>query len=955
MGRIETSVKSSFDRLAAINRAITTSLNFNEALRLIVDNAAELFAADNSLVLLAKDDGMLRIRAAHVDTPIISEFAGPMEESVIRDLSHHLKLGPAKKLVTVPIVAHGSLNGFLAIVRDSQLTAEEQWQLSALADQAAIALNNARLHEFQTGEAIRQRDESLAALRASNRKINNILESITDLYYQLDREWRFSDTNRQTLARFGKTREELLGQVIWEVFPGAVESELYPQFHKALAEMVPVHFDLASKIVPGVWFEAHAYPSKTGLSVYLRDITERKDAELTNSFLAAIIESSADAIITKNLDGIINTWNKGAERIFGYSAEEAIGQPATLLIPPDRFDEEPVILEKIRKGQRVEHFETVRRRKDGSLIDISLTISPIRNEEGKIVGGSKIARDISERKRGEEQISFQAHLLGAVEQAVIAIDLNGTIVYWNSFAERLYGWSAAEALGANILDIIPAAETRAQAIEILTRLKAGESWSGEFLVRRKDGSVFPVMVTDSPIISEQGELIGVVGVSVDISERKRAEEERARLHENERAARAEAEKANRLKDEFLATLSHELRNPLNVILGYAEVLLRSDEARSSEFVRRAAEILKRNALAQSRLVRDLLDLSRLHIGKLSLNREVVSVFTIINNAVETVSGDAAAKQIEITVDAAEEVIFVDADPLRLEQVIWNLLNNAVKFTPAGGRITIRLSSEQGWATLIVEDTGPGIEPEFLPHVFEMFRQADASNSRPHSGMGIGLALVKHLIGLHGGTVAVTSVPGQGAKFTVELPASRETDKPQGFSSPLEGRALSQMRILVVDDSADTVDMLRRLLEMDGALVITARSGVDALEIARENDFDVVLSDISMPGMDGFEFLRRFREITNSREVPGSLSGAGETVGDVTRAETSSGKLSVKDANLKDVPVIALTGFGRAEDLERAAAEGFLSHVTKPIDAYSLIETLRKLPVRDRHAAAKAQS
>jgi PAS domain S-box-containing protein len=416
-------VKSSFDRLAAINRAITTSLNFNEALRLIVDNAAELFVADNSLLLLAEDDGVLRVRAAHAGNEIASEFAGPMEESVIRDLSRHLKLDPARELVTVPIVANGSLNGFLAIVRASRLTAEEQWQLSALADQAAIALNNARLHEFQTGEAIRQRDESLAALRESNRKINNILESITDLYYQLDREWRFTDINRQTLARFGKTRDELLGQVIWEVFPRAVESELYPQLQRALAEMVPVHFELASRIAPGVWFEAHAYPSGSGLSVYLKDI--------------------------------------------------------------------------------------------------------------------------SERKTSDEEIAFQARLLSAVEQAVIATDLEGVVVYWNSFAEHLYGWSAAEAVGANILELTPAAENRMEAAEILDELKQGKSWSGELLVRRKDGSVFPVMVTASPIFNELGKLVGVVGVSVDISARKSAEEERAKLHESERAARAEAERANR--------------------------------------------------------------------------------------------------------------------------------------------------------------------------------------------------------------------------------------------------------------------------------------------------------------------------------------------------------------------------------------------------------------------------
>jgi PAS domain S-box-containing protein len=550
------------------------------------------------------------------------------------------------------------------------------------------------------------------------------------------------------------------------------------------------------------------------------------------------------------------------------------------------------------------------------LIDISLTVSPIKNEHGTIIGGSKIARDITDRKEGERQISFQAHLLSAVEQAVIATDLNGTVVYWNSFAEGLYGWLASEALGSSILELVPAAETREQAAEILDQLRRGQSWSGEMLLRRRDGSVFPAMITDSPIISEDGELIGVVGVSVDISDRKRAEEERAQLLQAEREARSEAEKANRLKDEFLATLSHELRNPLNVILGYAEVLLRSDEAKASEFVRRAAEILKRNALAQSRLVRDLLDLSRLHIGKLSLNSEVVSLRTVLNNAVETVSDDAAAKEIEIQFDVPEEVIFIDADPLRLEQVFWNLLNNAVKFTPAGGKVTIRESSGKGHVKLIFEDTGPGIDPQFLPHVFEMFRQADASSSRPHAGMGIGLALVQQLIDLHGGSVTAESVPGQGARFIIELPVTEETEPPTRFSQPIETGSLNQLRVLVVDDTSDTLEMLRQLLEIEDALVDTASSGAEALRIANGRDFDVVLSDISMPGMDGFEFVQRLREITRH----------------------------------KDLPVIALTGFGRLEDLNRSKEEGFLSHVTKPVDVTKLIEILRKL--KDKGVAAQ---
>ena len=368
---------------------------------------------------------------------------------------------------------------------------------------------------------------------------------------------------------------------------------------------------------------------------------------MVNQRFAAIVESSDDAIISKDLKGIIKSWNKGAERIFGYTQEEVIGKSVTILIPEERFDEEPEILRQISSGRRLEHYETVRLRKDGTLINISITVSPIVNESGEIIGASKIARDISDREMRDKQIRFQASLLDAVEEAVIATDLEGTILYWNLFAEELYGWTPAETLGANVIDIIPTSATRGDASEILARLRQGASWSGEFVAQRKDGSSFPTLVTDSPIYSRLGEPIGIVGVSIDITDRKLAEDERTRLLESERQARKEAEEANRLKDEFLATLSHELRNPLNVILGYAEVLLRSEEAKKSSFVSRAAEILKRNALAQSQLVRDLLDLSRLHMGKLTLNRETISLTSAIEHAVETVRDEANEKGVEI--------------------------------------------------------------------------------------------------------------------------------------------------------------------------------------------------------------------------------------------------------------------------------------------------------------------
>jgi len=792
--------KEPYKRLAEINRAITTSLNFDEVLDLIVENATQLVGARIASLLLVDKDGLLRIRAARgLDPGLVNSFSGLMEENVIEQLHESLAAPSAETLVAVPVIAKNSLNGLLVIVRDRPFDEEEEWQVSALADQAAIALTNARLYEMELAEASRERDETLEALRESNEKINTILASITDLVYSLDRNWRFTDINRQTEIRFGKSREELLGQVIWQVYPQAIDSPLFVELHRALAEMVPVHFEVESTLIRGLWFEAHAYPSEAGVTVYLRDISERKHAEEATRRLASIVESSEDAIISKDLNGTITSWNYGAQLIFGYTAEEAIGKSVMILIPEDRFNEEPEILGRIVRGERMRHYETVRRCKDGSYVNISLTVSPIRNERNEIVGASKIARDISQRKRDEQ--------------------------------------------------------------------------------------------------------------------------EREKLLNTAREARADAEKANQLKDEFLAILSHELRNPLNVILGYSEVLLRNDEVQQSAFLKRAVEILRRNAEAQSQLVSDLLDLSRLHTGKLSLNLEAVSLTKAVHNAVETVRTEAAFKNIEISINALDEVLFVEADPLRLEQVVWNLLNNAVKFTPAGGRVSVDLSRAEDKAVVMVKDNGQGIDPEFAPHLFEMFRQADATSSRRHGGMGIGLALVQQLVALHNGSVSMYSAgQGHGAEFTIRLPLSREAGRRRVPNGVTDDGALNQMRILVVDDSEDTVDMLRRLFEMDGATVSTAGGGAEALEIIREKDFEVILSDISMPGMDGFEFLRRLREMPVKR----------------------------------DVPVLALTGFGRVEDVERAKAEGFFTHVTKPIDVSKLVDLLRTLPGREQSSKNDGQ-
>ena len=441
-----------------------------------------------------------------------------------------------------------------------------------------------------------------------------------------------------------------------------------------------------------------------------------------------------------------------------------------------------------------------------------------------------------------------------------------------------------------------------------------------------------VAVQSLPLLSSSGNVLGVLSThfstphkfseqelrlmdllarqTSDYLERIRVEEEREQLLAREHGLRETAEEANRLKDEFLAIMSHELRNPLNVILGYAELLLRMDEIKSSSSLQRMADAVKRNAVAQSKLIRDLLDLSRLRSGKLELNRETVSPVASIENAIETVRIDADAKDIQIDVVAPDDILFIRADPVRLEQIIWNLLNNSVKFTPRGGRIQVRLEEAPDEIVLTVSDNGQGIDSSFLPHIFEIFRQADSGTSRSQQGMGIGLAVVQQLVELHGGSVTAFSEGlGKGATFTIHLPRSVDPRRPLTPLLELGMGTLEGMTVLVVDDSEDTTEMVQHLLEIGGASVCAATSGSEALRIAQEKQFDVVLSDISMPEMDGFEFLSRLRKL------PGK----------------------------QDVPAVALTGFGRPEDVQRASEEGFYAHLTKPFDIATLAQVLRNMP------------
>jgi PAS domain S-box-containing protein len=774
-------------------------------------------------------------------------------------------------------------------------------------------------------------------------------------------------------------------------------------------------------------------------------LVELRSSELAQYWLTAIIESADDAIITKTLEGIITSWNPGAQRLFGYTAEEVIGKPVTILFPPDHIDEEPGILARIRRGERISHYETVRVRKDGTLVDISLTVSPIRSPDGKIIGASKIARDISVSRRAEATLRTQAEVIsqaydaiflrdtsnaitlwnGGAERtygytseealgrsphellktvppvplediyeslrragywegellhtrkdgeqivvetrwasvrdargqttsileitrdvterrraeaglrhasaiventddAIISKDLDGVIRSWNPGAERLYGYTAEEAVGCPVTMLIP--EDRPdEEPGILARIRRGERISHYETVRVcKDGTLVDVSLTVSPMRDAEGRVVGASKIARDITEHKRAEEERGQLLASEQRARAEAQESSRLKDEFLATVSHELRTPLTSILGWAH-MLRTGQLGGGDAAK-ALETIERNARAQSQLIDDLLDVSRIITGKLRIDVRPVDPNSFIESAIEAVRPAADAKGVRVQRIMDTGVITVSGDPVRLQQVVWNLLSNAIKFTPRGGRVQVKLERVNSHIEIAVSDNGSGIAPEFLPYVFDRFRQADQRTTRQHGGLGLGLAIVRHLVEIHGGSVRAESPgAGQGSTFTVLLPVA-----PVYQSIGTEGRVhpaardtlpvydcpdrLDGLKVLVVDDEPDTRELLKVGLGQCGAEVTAVGSATEALEAITVKAPDLLISDIGMPDEDGYELIRRVRQFPAQ----------------------SGGK----------VPAIALTAYARVEDRMQALRAGYQMHVTKPVELAELVAVAASLVRRD---------
>ncbi len=644
------------------------------------------------------------------------------------------------------------------------------------------------------------------------------------------------------------------------------------------------------------------------------------------ALLAAIIDSSDDAIVSKDLKGVVQSWNRSAERIFGYSADEMIGRPITVLFPPDRLDEETEILARLERGERVDHFETVRLRKDGSPVIVSVTISPIRNEQGIVVEASKVARDIT--RSVELEGRFRA-IITSSDDAIISKDLDGIVQSWNPAAERMFGYSAAEMIGKSITVLFPA-DRLDEEPKILEQIRRGQRVDHFETVRLcKDGRSLDVSVTISPIKDPTGRIIGVSKVARDITSIKRILRDREDLLLRETAARAEAERISRMKDEFLANLSHELRTPLSAILGWAQLLGMKDACSPEEF-EQGIETIERNARAQAQLIDELLDMSRVISGKLRLDIQSVDVQSVISEAIESIRPAAEGKGIRLIKVLDPKAATINGDPNRLQQVLWNLLTNAVKFTPKGGKVQVLLRRVNSHIEISVTDSGQGISADFLPHLFARFSQADTSTSRGHGGLGIGLALVKSLVEMHGGTVKASSAgPDQGATFVVALPlkAVHIEDVESGLTpAPIPAKVepmpdLSGFHVLVIDDELDARLLIQHVLSKRGATVATAASAGEGLAALKRIRPDMVLSDIGMPGEDGYEFLAQLRRLP--------------------------------EAEGGNTPAVALTAFARSEDRRRALLAGFQMHLPKPVEPAELLAVASNLCTASRRAKPRA--
>jgi PAS domain S-box-containing protein len=655
--------------------------------------------------------------------------------------------------------------------------------------------------------------------------------------------------------------------------------------------------------------------------------------------IAKLLGASAiDCRVLPNVAAVCAALREGAGTLV--IGEEALLANSSLLMQhlhaEEVWSDLPVIVLS-RSGREPAALADIVQRGNFSVIErpvrastlVSLIRSSLRARRRQYQVREHLAQqEAAQRVIREAEQRFRLLIENITDYAIFMIDTEGRVASWNNGAQHLLGYSTQEIVGQPTVRLF-ADESSVLYREMDEARSTGRASSTGWRMR-KDGSRLFVEGVLTAVRDERGHLLGYSKLMKDITEKRRIEVEREQLLQSERAARSEAERSGRMKDEFLATLSHELRTPLSAILGWSQVLSQVNGANSE--IRDGLKVIERNARAQAQIIEDLLDMSAIISGKVRLEIKNVDLVSVVEASVNAVRPAAVAKGVQLRAAIEQRSMDVSGDANRLQQVFWNLLSNAVKFTPKGGRVLVTLRRTNSHFEVVIADSGEGIDGTFLPHVFERFRQADASTSRRHGGLGLGLSIAKQLVELHGGSVdAASDGAGKGSTFSVVLPvratrgyavageepvahpasrsAAHEVEAPRPYLN------LGGVKVLVVDDEPDGRSLIERLLRDCDATVTTAGSAREAMErVVRERP-DVLLSDIGMPLEDGYALIRRVRAL------------AGE-----------KGR----------IPAIAVTAYARAEDRAKAIQAGYQMHLSKPVEAAKLVEMVAHLanrPVR----------
>jgi PAS domain S-box-containing protein len=736
--------------------------------------------------------------------------------------------------------------------------------------------------------------------------LESVLANLEDGFVTLNRNWCFTYINDRKAEIWGIRGEEAIGKNIWELLPDLVGGELDSRLHQVMREQTPMQFEHRDAN-SNRWFDNRVYPTADGLAIICTDISHRKHSEAalkeSQRRFRRLVESNLFGVVFGDCFGGLHYANEYLLNLVGYTLEEMqSGQAQWHQLTPKEFASlDAKAVEQLSTQGVCAPYEKVYLHKNGQRIPILIAAALLQepfNENQEVVA---FILDLTELQRVTEERDRFFSL--SLDMLAIA-NIDGYFIQLNPAWERTLGFSETELKAKPYIDFVHPDDRAVTLLEAEKLAQGYETIGFENRYRTKDGS-YRWISWNVASFPEQNVLYAAAH---DITDRKLAEQAREQLLVREQAAREAAENANRVKDEFLAVLSHELRTPLNPILGWSKLLQmgRLNAAKSTE----AIAIIERNARLQVQLIEDLLDISRILSGKMSLTVMPVDMARVIAAALETVRLAAEAKSLQIQSYISPFVGKVNGDPGRLQQVVWNLLSNAVKFTPAGGQITVNLAQVGTYVQIQVKDTGKGINPKFVPYVFEHFRQEDGATTRQFGGLGLGLAIVRQIVEMHGGTVMADSPgEGQGATFTVQIPLFRSAEEMKTLELPKSTPDLNGVKILVVDDDADSRDFISFILEQEKAIVTTVASGFDALQVIEQATPDIVLSDIGMAEMNGYMLMRQ---------------------------------LQMRTASIGGIKAIALTAYAGELNQQQALAAGFQRHLAKPVEIDELVQAIATL-------------